>query len=257
MDGKHLTAHEGANRRRVALPGALVLLTLAALVAPASAAAAALRHRHHAVRAAHTISFYATVVTANQAGLVVVSATGQTLHFSSDQIRDERTAGARPARRHHGHGRPAELRDLAHAARHPQRPGHSADPRPQPPNRPPVTDILDLQPGATVLIIERLSSHGGTAVTVALPPSNITVQETASGVVTKVEGRAFDMTASDGTPLRLVMAHHKLARLDLAISDRVEVTYHQNAGVLIADQVQVTAPSTVRHVHHTAGKERA
>lgn len=115
---------------------------------------------------------------------------------------------------------------------------------PRPPVGPVAINILGLQPGVTVLVTETVSADGRVTVTITLPPSNTTVQQSASGVVTDVEDDAFEMAASGGADLRLHMAAGQLSNLDLQPCQTVEVTYHQDAGLLIADDVQVTGTSS-------------
>jgi hypothetical protein len=114
----------------------------------------------------------------------------------------------------------------------------------RPPAGPVAINILGLQPGVTVLITETVAPDGSVTVTITLPPSNVTVQQTDSGVVTDVEDDAFELTTTAGAELRLHMATQQLSNLDLQSCDTVNVTYHQDAGLLIADDVQVTGTSS-------------
>jgi hypothetical protein len=79
-------------------------------------------------------------------------------------------------------------------------------------------------------------------ITITLPPSP--AEQSASGVVTDVEFDAFDITTADGTDLRLNMAPDQLSNLNLQSCDTVDVTYHQDTGMLVADSAQVTGAST-------------
>lgn len=221
-------------KRFALLPTTLVALAVGALAVPVAAGAHS-RHAHHsrhAVRRSHTVRFYATVVKANSHGLLVRTLSGKTLHFSARQIARQRA----PLARRHGlhvrlrHGRRMHFAFMA--------------PDMQPPNAPVAINILGLQPGITVLITETVSPAGAVTVTITLPPSNVTVQQNDAGVITDVEDSDFKMTAAAGAELRLFMAADQLSNLNLQPCDTVEVRYHQDAGLLIADDVQVTGAST-------------
>jgi hypothetical protein len=54
----------------------------------------------------------------------------------------------------------------------------------------------------------------------------------------------FEMTTGDGIDLRFHMPADQLSNLNLESCDTVSVTYHQDAGFLIADQAQITGAST-------------
>jgi hypothetical protein len=105
-----------------------------------------------------------------------------------------------------------------------------------------VVNILGLQPGVTILITETIEPDGTITITITLP--SFGGQQTASGVVGDVGDDTFDVTTGDGTDLRLHMATDQLSALNLQSCDTVSVTYHQDAGMLIADAAQVTGAST-------------
>jgi hypothetical protein len=109
---------------------------------------------------------------------------------------------------------------------------------------PVVIDIIGLQPGVTVLITETVAPDGTVTITITLPPVTAGAPQSASGVVTDVEDDVFEITTGDGADLRLHMAADQLSNLNLQACDTVDVTYHQDAGMLLADSAQVTGAST-------------
>ncbi len=68
-------------------------------------------------------------------------------------------------------------------------------------------------------------------------------EQSAGGTVTEVDSDAFVLETGDGSDLRLHMAQDTLANLNLSVCDGAQVTYHQDAGMLIADTVNDTGPS--------------
>jgi len=107
-----------------------------------------------------------------------------------------------------------------------------------------VINILGLQPGATVLITETTAPDGTVTITITLPPASGSLSQSASGVVTDAEDDVFEITTADGVDLRLHMPADQLSNLNLQTCDTVDVSYHQDAGMLIADSAQVTGAST-------------
>jgi hypothetical protein len=174
------------------------------------------------------VSFYATVVRASTKGLVVRTRSGRTLRFSAAQIARKRSplAGHNRRRKHHRRGLAV------------RRAGDSLNAGPI------VVNIVGLQPGVTVLITETVAPDGTVTITITLPPQGVSGQESASGVVTDVEDDVFEVTTGDGADLRLHMSADQLSALNLQQCDTVSVTYHQDAGMLIADGAQVTGAST-------------
>jgi hypothetical protein len=207
---------------------AMLVLSLGVLAVSASGALAKPRHSSHVARRSRTFSFYATVVRADRQGLVVRTHTGETLRFSAAQIGGRRTPSNRHPVRHLGKHHVSRRRSALDA----QVQG------------PVAINIIGLQPGVTVLITETVAPDGSVTVTITLPPSTVSSQENASGVVTDVEDDAFEITTSDGTDLRLHMDQTTLSNLSLQTCATVSLTYHQDTGMLIADSVQVTGAST-------------
>ena len=105
-------------------------------------------------------------------------------------------------------------------------------------------DLVGLEPGITILITETIDSAGDVTITIALPPASALSGQSASGVVTEVDTDAFVLHTSGGSDLRLDMAPGTLSALNLVACDTVDVTYHQDANLLIADSVDVTGTST-------------
>jgi hypothetical protein len=177
----------------------------------------------------HTVSFFGRVLRLSAGGLVVRLADGSTMAFSSKQILRKR---AKPARRHT-------------ARRHKHFAHRAIDIRLSPGGM--SANIRGLQPGVTVLVIETMDSQGGVAITITLPArgsSGVSGEQQASGVVSEVNTDAFVLHTADGSDLRLHMANDTLANLNLQICYIVNITYHQAAGMLIADQVQSTGTSS-------------
>jgi hypothetical protein len=204
------------------------VVALAALIA-APASAARSRQRSHA----HTFSFLARVVRSSSAGLLVAKTNGKKLWFAASEI-SHHAASAKP-RHHHRHARVQ-----THG---PRRDARAADAG-QPSTTPAVTvNIVGLQPGVTVQITETIAANGDITITITLPPST-GEEQSASGVVTEVDTADFILDPGDGTQLQLNMDPDALADLDLSECDEVDATYHQDAGVLVADHVEITGSST-------------
>ncbi len=171
-----------------------------------------------------SVAFYGRVVRSSSAGLVLRLADGRLVTFSSKQITRKRV---KPAARH--------KRPIAHAADL------------QVTSSGVTVNIQGLQPGVTVLITESVDSLGNVTITITLPGPSAPVvngEQQASGVVTEVDSDAFVVLTGDGSSLRLHMAQNSLANLALNICDGVDVTYHQDAGLLIADNVNDSGPAS-------------
>jgi hypothetical protein len=209
---------------------AMLVLSLGALAVSATGAVAKPRRTTHVVQRSKTFSFYATVVKASRRGLVVRTKAGRTVSFSAAQIARRRGPSGRNPGRHLGkHG---ARKHSVHRASDPQVTG------------PIAINIVGLQPGVTVLITETVNPDGSVSITITLPPPSVAGQENASGVVTNVENDTFEITTGAGADLRLHMAQDALSNLNLQTCNTVNVTYHQDAGMLIADTVNVTGAST-------------
>jgi hypothetical protein len=194
---------------------------------PNSAAAARVRHHNPAAHRAkaRTFSFYAEVVSSSPHGLLLRHKSGKTVFFSARQL----------SRKHALH------KTKHHATRRHPVLAHMAVPG----ATPPVTvNIVGLEPGVTVLVTETVNPDGSVTITITLPPAGTTGEQSASGVVNDVGDDVFEMQTGDGSDLRLHMAADALANLNLDSCTTVSVTYHQDAGLLIADTVQVTGTST-------------
>lgn len=203
--------------RTLAIRTSLVAVAALAALAPVSAVARShpMNHNRHINHGGSTRSFYARVVRASARGLVVKTMSGRTLSFSTAQINRSMPA--------------------AKASLKPAYDVHYSSGNV-------IINILGLQPGTVVMITETIGSDGAITVTIQLPAAP--PPESASGVVTNVESDAFDLQLADGSDLRLHMAADQLAALSLNVCDTVDVTYHQDGGLLIADAVTTTGGST-------------
>jgi preprotein translocase subunit YajC len=97
-----------------------------------------------------------------------------------------------------------------------------------------------------VLVTETADKAGNVTITIAFPPHSDPVfggEQQASGTVTEVDDDAFVLSTDDGSDLRLHMAAATLAKLGLQPCDTAAVSYHQDAGMLIADGVRQTGSS--------------
>ena len=173
-------------------------------------------HRHHRAR---RVSFMAEVVRSNAKGVVLRTKDGRLLSFSTSQIRPPKVA----ARRDHAH--------RIHAASDLTLSSGGV-----------VINVLGLQPGTIVDVTETVGDDGTVTITITLPP--VAASEQASGVVTDVEDDAFTIVGSDGTPLRMHMAPEQLSQLGLQDCQTVDVTYHSDGGILIANSVTPVGTST-------------
>ncbi|HLJ04095.1 MAG TPA: DUF5666 domain-containing protein [Solirubrobacteraceae bacterium] len=214
--------------KNVKITAALALLALPAF-GPAAAIAAD-GHQHHRSLGHHrghvvarTVTFTAQVVRASARGLVVRRSDGRLVFFSTEQLRHHSS----PVRhRSHRRGRAHRL-DLKIT---------TGDV---------VVNILGLQPGVTVQITESVDGEGNVTITITLPPTPPTPSgASASGVVTELDSDAFTIQTSDGSELRLHMSSDALSALNLSTCDTVDVSYHQDAGILVADSVSQTGTST-------------
>ena len=169
-----------------------------------------------------SVAFLGRVVKSNTHGLVLRLADGKKVTFSAKQVRRSQTKSAKSHKR---------------AAR-------SASTRAGVSN---VTiNIQGLQPGVMVLVTETVDG-GNVTITISFPGKSDPVaggEQTASGIVSDVADDAFVLTTDDGSDLRLHISMRRLARLDLSVCDTLDVSYHQDAGLLIADHVKATGSST-------------
>lgn len=182
-------------------------------------------HVGNASSQSHSVAFLGRVVRSNRRGLVLRLADGNTVSFSSHQIRHKRL----PVAKRHKHQK-------AHAATDLQLTSGGV-----------TINLQGLQPGVTVLVTETVDQSGNVTITITLPPSStpgVAGEQQASGVLSQVDTDAFNLGTTDGSDLRLHMAQTALSNLNLSPCDIVDVTYHQDAGMLIADTVQKTGTSS-------------
>ena len=217
--------------RRYTLETLVVAAALLGVVAvPASSART---EAHHVTP--HTFSFLATVVKSNPSGLMVRASSGKQLWFPASE--DTHPGKAAKRSKHHHKGTPkraARVADTSTAT------GTTS-------SKPTVTiSVVGLQPGVTVLITETVAANGDITITITLPPSTptTTTEQSVSGVVDEVDDTDFYLDPGDGNDLEFIMDADALSNLDLQPCDAVTVTYHQDAGVLIADTVVVTGSSS-------------
>lgn len=217
---------------KVATAAVALALPLAAVAAPVSATAhgkAAKPHhskphkRNHGAKS-RTVSFTARVVRATAGGLVVRTASGRTLSFSAGQIKH------RALPKHHGR---THRKGLAHDLNLQVSGGNV------------VLNILGLAPGAVVQITETINPDNTITVTITLPPAPAQqTEQSAAGVVTDLESDTFTVETGDGSDLRLHMDASSLSQAGLNPCETVDVTYHQDGGLLVADSVTATGSST-------------
>jgi hypothetical protein len=191
---------------------------IGAVAAPASFGHAT---HHHA----RTFTFLARVVRSSSKGLLVRNAHGKRLWFPASQI----------------------VRPTAHTLkRHQSRHGrHAARTASAPTSTPSVTvNIIGLQPGVTIEITESVGANGSITITITLPPQTSGSELTASGVVTEVDDSDFIIDPGNSDDLQFNVNADTLNNLNLDTCDIVNVAYHQDAGVLIADTVTITGSST-------------
>lgn len=165
--------------------------------------------RAKAVGDARSFSFLGTVVMSRGGGVVLALADAQHLRLSSKQLGQTRS--------HRG-------AVLTHASNQ-----HSI-----------TVNINGLTPGETVEVTESTDSSGNVTVTITLPSAVSTGtggESTASGTVNNVNDDSFDIITSDGSDLNFHMAADALANVGMSSCDEVVVTYHQDAQMMIADNV--------------------
>jgi hypothetical protein len=216
-------------RYKLATVAVLLAVPASAIAAPSIAVARSspTHHRSHHVTGrghkAHTVSFYARVVRASANGLIVRATDGKRLSFSSNQIR---RAGMPPRHKHpkgRGH-RVQRALDIQVSS------GNV------------VVNILGLQPGVLVQITETTHANGTVTITITLPPQS--GQQNASGLVTEIDSDGFMVRTGDAFDLRFHISADALSNLNLQACNTVDVSYHQDAGMLIADSVSITGTST-------------
>jgi hypothetical protein len=162
-----------------------------------------------------TVSFLGKVVRSNKRGLVVRLADGKTVSFTAEQVRRSRSRTPTKV---------SAATDASVAS---------------------VTiNISGLAPGITVLIAETVDGRGNISISIAFPDgATLTAEQHASGTITEVDFDAFLLSTDDGSVLRLHMAPDALNNLNLPVCDTADVTYHQDAGMLIGDAVKDTGTS--------------
>jgi hypothetical protein len=169
-----------------------------------------------------TVAFYGRVARSSRSGLVLRLADGKIVSFSSKQVRHQQP---KPSQRHKRHAQVALMKvSLASL----------------------TINIQGLEPGVVVLITETADDHGNVTITIAFPPHSDPVaggEQQASGTVTDVGDDTFVLSTDDGSDLRLHIAKAKLDQLGLQPCDTADITYHQDAGMLIADKVDPTGTS--------------
>ncbi len=204
-------------RQRIA-----ILITSMALIGAVAAPASFGHASHHHAR---TFTFLARVVRSSSKGLLVRNAQGKRLWFPARQI-----------------ARPTAHILKRHQARHGR---HAVRTASAPTSTPSVTvNIIGLQPGVTIEITESVGADGSITITITLPPQTTGSELTASGVVTEVDDSDFIIDPGHSDDLQFNMNADTLNNLNLDTCDTVNVAYHQDAGVLIADTVTITGSST-------------
>jgi hypothetical protein len=174
----------------------------------------------HSLGRAHTISYYAKVVRTSRQHVVLRLADGHTVNLK---------ASSRKA----GRGRKATRRAIARMAST----GAGA-------GAPAVTiNIQGLVPGSTVLVTEAIAPDGSITLTITLPSTTTANEQSVDGVVSDVEDNTFTVDTADGSSLVFHMAAKALDAVDMTPCDTVTVTYHSDAGMLVADNVDDTGTS--------------
>jgi hypothetical protein len=172
------------------------------------------------LRSPRSVAFYARVVRSSKRGVALRLADGRNVDFSSRQLRGR---GSKTSQR-----RTNSVRARAAAAS--------------------ITiNILGLEPGVTVLVTESVDAHGNVTITISLPSLSapgVGSQQHASGIITEVDQDVFVVQTDDGSDFRLHMAAGTLANLNLQVCDTVQVTYHQDVAILVADRVNNTGSSS-------------
>jgi hypothetical protein len=169
--------------------------------------------------ASRSVSFYARVVRTSSNNVLLRLADGNTVRVSSKQLKHKQ------GKRHHS---------VVPAMRANASLGNI------------TLNIQGLTPGVTVIVTESVDAQGNMTITITLPApgSSVSTSQQASGTVTDVQTDTFVLTTSDGSTLNLHMAASALANLNLNVCDDAQVSYHQDANLLIADTAQVTGTST-------------
>jgi hypothetical protein len=180
----------------------------------------------HTLGRARTIAFYGKVVRSGVHGLVLRLADGTNLTLGPRRLAHTHASAPRIARAAH-------IRWAAAAS------SVSATP---------VTiNIEGLQPGETVLVTESVDAQGNPIITIELTGAvggGPVSEQQLRGVVTDIQNDTFQVTTADGSVLNLHMAQDTLANLNLSYCDSVTVSYHGDSGLLIADSVQDSGPSS-------------
>jgi hypothetical protein len=179
------------------------------------------------VAQAASVSFYAKVVSDGSKGLTLRLTHGQKLGFTSRQLTHIK-ATAKPKNA-------AIVRKAVMAGPTSVTAGNV------------TINIEGLQPGDTVLITEATGGSGSLTITIQLttgPAGGTVSAHQASGAVVNVGTDVFDVTTGDGSTLHLHLAADALANLNLNVCDNVTVSYHEDAGIFIADNVSHTGVST-------------
>jgi hypothetical protein len=169
-----------------------------------------------AVGVAHSFSFFGTVVTSHGGGLVLALADSRHLRLSSRQLGGQQLGKTHPGVRAHA----GDARSI-------------------------TVNINGLTPGQTVEVTESIDSSGNLTVTITLPSAGGTGsggELSASGTVNNVNDDSFDIITSDGSDLNFHMAAGALANVGMSSCDEVVVTYHQDAQMMIADNVVDNGP---------------
>lgn len=206
------------------------LFVAAAMLGAGAIPASSVAASHHAKP--HTFSFLAKVVRSGPTGLPVKASGGKKLWFPAADDVHHATKPKRPAKHHKG-----TYKNAARAADT----GTSS-------SKPTVSiSVVGLEPGVTVLITETVAANGDITITITLPPSTGSpgAEQTATGVVDEVDDADFYLDPGDGDDLEFNMDADTLSNLNLQTCDTASVTYHQDAGVLIADSVTVTGTSLI------------
>lgn len=173
---------------------------------------------------ARVVSYYARVVRTAGKHVVLRLADGRTVSFAS------RAAAKRTKRtKRTKHARKAIARSASASA-------------------PAVTvNIQGLTPGATVLVTETVAPDGTITISITLPAAgsgSTAGDQTVDGVVSDVQDDTFTISTADGSSLVLHMNADALGALDMFSCDTVTVSYHTDAGLLVADNVDDTGTSS-------------
>ena len=213
-------------RHSIVLAAVMTIVAVGPLAVPAVASSSA-GHPHGSTakqHKRHTFKFYARVLRASRKGLELRTRGGKTVFFTNRQLTAIKLGKPthRPGRGG-GHGRRPAALDAT---------------------TPPITvNILGLAPGVTVLVTETVNPDGSITITLTLPAGTSGSQSTVSGTVADVNNDSFDVQTADGSDFLLHMDATSLSNLNLQRCDPVDVTYHQDSNLLIADSVNITGSS--------------